>query len=353
MSRRGRRRRAGSAVDGVLVLDKPAGPTSHDLVAETRLALDTPAVGHAGTLDPMATGVLVLGVGEGTKLVPYLTAEDKVYEATLQLGASTTTLDAEGAVTDRRPLPEALDRRAVEAVASRFLGPHLQRAPAVSAIKRAGVPLHERVRRGEQVEAPLREVRLDAVEVLGVDSTEGRIALRLSCGKGFYVRSFGRDLAEGLGTVGHLVALRRTRSGAFAADATTTEATRVITEAARRLRHREELPPEERSALRRRAREQLWPLGAAWRGRPMAWVDDPGARDVRHGRPVAPDRILRAEPVSLPAEDAPIALLDAEGRLLAIAAPRPDGGLRVLRGFSPSPEPPPSPTGAPPSPQDG
>ncbi|MCA9529246.1 MAG: tRNA pseudouridine(55) synthase TruB, partial [Myxococcales bacterium] len=200
-------------MNGVLVVDKPAGPTSHDIVARARRALGTRRVGHAGTLDPMATGVLVLAIGEGTKLVPYLTAADKRYVATVRLGSSTTTLDAEGTVDAEAPVPSGLSVADVERAAERFAGGYAQRVPAVSAVKVEGRRLHERVRRGEVVDAPVREVALRALEVRRVSGAD--VELALECGKGFYVRAFARDLASALGTVGHLVALRRTRSGAF------------------------------------------------------------------------------------------------------------------------------------------
>src|SRR5690349_8790527 len=116
-------------MDGVLVVDKPRGPTSHDVVALARKALGTRAIGHAGTLDPMATGVLVLGVGEGTKLSPFLMGQDKEYETTIALGAETASLDAEGAIVETAPVP-AIDRAAVERAVARFVGTYLQRAPA-------------------------------------------------------------------------------------------------------------------------------------------------------------------------------------------------------------------------------
>jgi len=149
--------RYGSAQHGVLVVDKPSGPTSHDVVAWARRALRTRAVGHAGTLDPMATGVLVLAIGEATKLVPYLTLDEKEYELELVLGAETDTLDAQGQVVAQAPVP-SLDEAHVRAVAARFLGPQQQRAPVYSAIKVDGVALHRRARRGDVVEAPLRDV---------------------------------------------------------------------------------------------------------------------------------------------------------------------------------------------------
>ena len=280
---------------GVIVVDKPAGMTSHDVVSKTRKAYDTRAVGHAGTLDPMATGVLVIGIGRGTKLVPWLTAMDKTYETTVRLGVATHSLDADGDVVQEKSVPP-LTLESVAAVASSFVGTHPQRAPVVSAIKVEGRALHERVRRGEDVEAPVRDVTLHSVEMLDVSETE--IRARLHCGKGFYVRSFGRDLAEKLGTVGHLSALRRTASGRFSlAEAATLDALPVpvltLAEAASRLM-------------------------------PTVNANERGVDDARHGRRIA------AEDVSaMPDGDA---ALIHEGELVAVVYPE-EGKLRVRRGF--------------------
>jgi tRNA pseudouridine55 synthase len=195
---------------GVVVVDKPSGMTSHDVVIKVRRALQTREVGHAGTLDPMATGVLVIAVGEATKLVPWLTAHDKAYDATIKLGVGTASLDADGEVVETREVP-TLDglERAIEQEKARTE----QIPPIVSAIKVGGVASHERVRRGEEIELPPRPVEVHSLEVVRVESPE--IDVRVSCAKGYYVRSLARDLAERLGTVGHLTKLRRTRSGPF------------------------------------------------------------------------------------------------------------------------------------------
>ncbi len=197
-------------MDGILLVDKAKGPTSHDVVARVRRALSQRSVGHAGTLDPMATGLLVIGLGEGTKLLAALTDDDKAYEARIELGTSTDTLDAEGTVTETAAVP-TFDRATVERAVLDFVGTHLQVAPAYSAIKRDGRPLYELARRGEVVDAPTREVVLRTVAVGEI--SDRFIDIRMECGKGFYVRSFARDLAAALGTLGHLSALRRLASG--------------------------------------------------------------------------------------------------------------------------------------------
>lgn len=299
-------------MNGVLVVDKTGGRTSHDVCGRARRALGTRAVGHAGTLDPMATGVLVLAVGEGTKLVPYLTADDKQYEATVRFGAATDTLDAEGVVVAEAPVP-TLERELVEAALVGFLGERDQEAPVVSAIKVDGKPLHERVRRGEKVVAPVRRVVLHEVEVLAVRADE--VDLRVLSGKGFYVRSLARDLGVALGSVAHLSALRRTRSGAFdIADA---------------------VPyawlEDPSDGIQDRLAAHLLPISGALAGYPRVDLTDEGASDASHGRAIPGRRTVLGE---LPAleEESVVVLFDGEARVVALARLR-DGALRVCRGF--------------------
>ena len=197
-------------MDGVVILDKPRGPTSHDIVQKVRKTWKTREVGHAGTLDPMATGVLVVAIGEATKLIPYLTANDKSYEATIQLGIATDTVDAEGKEVSRAPVPATFDlEEALRVERARTQ----QIPPAFSAIHAGGERAHEKARRGEAVDLAPRDVAVRSLEAsLTSPST---IACTLTVSKGYYVRSFARDLALSLGTVGHLTSLRRTRSGVF------------------------------------------------------------------------------------------------------------------------------------------
>jgi tRNA pseudouridine55 synthase len=209
--------------DGLLVVDKPSGWTSHDVVARARGLCATRKVGHAGTLDPMATGVLVLGVGRGTKLLTFLVGTDKDYTATVRLGQATLTDDAEGEVT-RSAGARGVSREAVVEAARALTGEILQRPSAVSAIKVKGERAYHRVRAGEDVELPerpvtvarfevgeARESEADGVPVLDLD-----IAVRVSSGT--YVRALARDLGAALGCGGHLTALRRTRVGGFTLD---------------------------------------------------------------------------------------------------------------------------------------
>jgi tRNA pseudouridine(55) synthase len=306
---------------GVLVIDKPLGPTSHDVVQLVRRAFGTRAVGHAGTLDPMATGVLVVGLGEATKLLHYLSGVDKVYLATITLGTQTDSLDAQGCVVETRPLPADLSFATVSRVAAGFLGEQLQRVPDISAIKQAGQPLYQRARRGEVVEAPERQVRVHALDVLRVE--EATIELRVHCGKGFYVRSLARDLAAALGSVGHLSALRRVASGAFSlADAVDAARLSDAVDASRSNR-----PVSSGVA---QGRPALMPPAAALRGCRCVALTAQGVIEVGHGRAVLPAH-LRDAALPPPGQE-PIGLLDEEGALRALGRAEPDR-IVVIRGL--------------------
>jgi len=201
-------------IDGVFVVDKPAGCTSHTVVARLRKQLGTRAVGHAGTLDPMATGVLLLLVGEGTKLSPYLTLETKAYRAEVLFGRTTDTLDTDGRITDERPVPpEALAPEHVEAALAGERARTEQVPPAVSAIQVDGVRAHRLARRGEAPELPPRPVRVLSLALLATHADRIEVAVRAT--KGYYVRALARDLGARLGVPACLSALRRTESGAF------------------------------------------------------------------------------------------------------------------------------------------
>ncbi|MEY2530700.1 MAG: tRNA pseudouridine55 synthase [Verrucomicrobiota bacterium] len=198
--------------DGVLLVDKAEGMTSHDVVALVRRKLDIKKVGHCGTLDPIATGLLLLTIGRGTKIQDLLMSEDKEYAGTLQLGVSTSTQDRQGSVIEEKPVPELKDEE-VRAAFEKFRGDFYQMPPMVSAIKQGGVPLYKLARQGKVVE---REPRLVHVYRYSID----RIALpeidfTVLCSKGFYVRTYAHDIGEALGCGAHLKALRRTKSGRF------------------------------------------------------------------------------------------------------------------------------------------
>jgi tRNA pseudouridine55 synthase len=202
--------------DGLVVVDKPAGPTSHDVVGRVRALARTRRVGHAGTLDPMATGVLVLGVGQATRLLGHLTGTDKAYEATVRLGTSTVSDDATGEVLQRRGARGVTEEQ-VRAAAAALTGELLQVPSAVSAVKVDGRRAYALVRAGEDVALAPRSVRVDAFDVRAVrpagDELDLDVAVR--CSSGTYVRALARDLGAALGTGGHLTTLRRTAVGPY------------------------------------------------------------------------------------------------------------------------------------------
>lgn len=203
-------------MDGILNIDKPQGWTSHDVVAWIRRVLKVKRVGHAGTLDPLATGVLLVCVGQATRLSEYLMASDKTYRATIQFGVITDTYDMDGEVVERRPLDASIDRGAIWIALGRFVGDIMQAPPAYSAIKQDGVPLHRRVRRGEDVRPVARPVHIHSIQL--VDWTAPCLTVDVTCDPGTYIRSLAHDLGQALGCGAALSALRRTRSGRFLAE---------------------------------------------------------------------------------------------------------------------------------------
>jgi tRNA pseudouridine55 synthase len=298
---------------GVIVIDKPQGPTSHDVVARVRRALGTRAVGHAGTLDPMATGVLVLAAGEATKLVPWLTAARKRYEARVLFGTETDTLDADGHATRTVAVgPELRDalaagreapllRAAIEVERRRTS----QVPPSYSAVHADGERAYARARRGEIVVLEPREVHAHTVEIVATSVDPPGLSLAIEVSKGYYVRSLARDLSGALGTVGHLVSLRRTRSGCF-----------DIGEAIAL-----DSPPE---VLVSRV---LSVAQAAARILPIAHLTEPGSAHARSGRLVPPGELEPTGPGTC-------AWLDPEGALVAIGEVDDRGAGRVIRGFA-------------------
>ena len=206
---------------GVLLIDKAPDMTSHDVVAIARRALNTKKIGHCGTLDPMATGLLMLVIGRATKIQDLLMSEDKEYEGTMTLGSVTSTQDRQGEVLETHEVP-AFSEAQILAAFDAFTGEFEQMPPMVSAIKKDGVPLYKLARKGEVVERQLRPVRVTGYKV-------NRIALpdvdfTVNCSKGFYVRTYAHDIGEKLGCGAHLSALRRTRSGKFTLDRAVTVA---------------------------------------------------------------------------------------------------------------------------------
>jgi tRNA pseudouridine55 synthase len=305
-----------SAPAGVLVLDKAKGLTSHDVVSHMRRVFGIRSIGHAGTLDPMATGVLVLAIGEATKLVPWLTVHDKAYDASIALGVATDTLDAEGREIHRETLGSEL-RAALSDPHDPALGARLHAAleherrrtsqvpPQYSAIKVLGQRAFARARRGQPTELAARSVRVDRIDLVGCVVEPARVDLTLEVGSGYYVRAMARDLAETLGTCGHLTRLRRTRSGPF--------------------RLAEALPIDAPGDV---LRAHVQPLAdVAARTLSVARLTPAGARDARCGR------IVQHSDIAATAEG-PCAWLDEHGTLVAVGAVGTDGRGSVIRGFS-------------------
>jgi tRNA pseudouridine55 synthase len=199
-----------SPYDGVLLIDKAPGMTSHDVVAIVRHRLETQKVGHCGTLDPFATGLLLIVVGRGTKIQDLLMSEDKEYVGSMKLGQVTDTQDRDGAIIETHEVG-SLDRSAIEAAFAKFHGDFYQTPPMVSAIKREGVPLYKLAREGKIV---IREPRLVHVYAHEIGATRrDEIDFRVICSKGFYVRTYAHDIGKELGCGAHLSTLRRTKSG--------------------------------------------------------------------------------------------------------------------------------------------
>jgi tRNA pseudouridine55 synthase len=206
------------SVEGIVLVDKPAGPTSHDVVAKMRKLFNTRKVGHAGTLDPMATGMLVIGIGRATRLLGYFTAHDKEYLGTIRLGISTTTDDAQGELVKETSALHITESQILETIRD-FRGPIMQQPSAVSAIKIDGKRAYARVRDGEDISIPSRSVLIHDLEIVEIkqlpDLSVTDVKVRVVCSAGTYIRALARDIGERLQVGGHLTELRRTRSGVF------------------------------------------------------------------------------------------------------------------------------------------
>ena len=287
------------SADGLIVVDKPAGMTSHDVVARIRRLAKTRRVGHGGTLDPMATGVLIIGVNRATRLLTYVIGSAKSYTATIRLGESTVTDDAEGDVTARVPATGVTDD-AVRAGLAAQTGEIDQVPSAVSAIKINGERAYKRVRDGENVDIPARRVTVSRLDVLGIRRPAGAdvvdVDIDVTCSSGTYIRAIARDLGATLAVGGHLTALRRTAVGGLTlAESATLE------------------------ELERRAPDVVGlPMAdAARRAFPQRTATPEEARVLSHGGPLAPAGI-----------DGPYAVFDPAGTLLAIVSER-DGRARA------------------------
>ena len=206
------------SIEGIVLVDKPAGPTSHDVVAKMRKLFNTRKVGHAGTLDPMATGMLVIGIGRATRLLGYFTAHDKEYLGTIRLGIVTTTDDAQGELVTQVGALHITDSEILETVRD-FRGPIMQQPSAVSAIKIDGKRAYARVRDGEEIDIPSRSVMINDLEIVSINKIPDLevidVKVRVVCSAGTYIRALARDIGTQLEVGGHLTELRRTRSGVF------------------------------------------------------------------------------------------------------------------------------------------
>lgn len=202
-------------MDGILIVNKPKNCTSHDVVYKVK-KITNQKVGHTGTLDPMATGVLPLLIGKGTLCSKYLIEHDKIYKATIQLGEKTTTADQEGEVIEEQEIANnALEPQYVTKRLKEFLGKQIQTPPMYSAIKVNGKKLYEYARKGQNVEVPKREIEIYEIELLNIDKQNKKIEYKVHCSKGTYIRSLCEDIAEKLGTIGYMAELERLKVGKF------------------------------------------------------------------------------------------------------------------------------------------
>jgi tRNA pseudouridine55 synthase len=305
--------RTESALDGVLIIDKPAGWTSHDVVAKVRNLLGIRKVGHTGTLDPAATGVLVLCLGKATRIAEYLVADDKAYQATLRLGISTDTQDATGTIVQRwrGPLPE---EDVIRGVLRGFIGARRQVPPMYSAVKVDGVRLYKSARAGRTISRPARDCIIHALNILSVaperafddpeNGAPGRpdvvdVVFEVVCSKGTYIRTLCADVGEALEVGGHLSRLVRLRVGRF-----------DLTEA---------LSLEELARLveQDRVSTRMLTLASALENLPAFVLDAASSEAVRHGRRLPSSGILRTHGQWNRGE--PVRLQAVDGRLLAIA----------------------------------
>ena len=299
-----------AGAEGVLVVDKPVGPTSFDVVARVRRIFGAEKAGHTGTLDPRATGVLPVCLGDAVKLQQFLCDGDKSYCATIHCGVATTTQDGEGAVTARGD-PSRLDAASLRSALSRFVGPIEQLPPMYSAVRVEGRRLHEVARAGGEVERRARTVHVFSLDLTGLaregDGLLATVVVR--CGKGTYVRTLAADLGETVGVPAHLAALRRLSAGPFQL------------EEAVALDEVERLAESDPEGLARR----LVPLAEAMRDRPAIRLGEAAARDLGHGRSVAAEGVLAG---------AICRALGPDGRLLAVCQER-AGQLRPVRVLRP------------------
>lgn len=308
------------ALNGVVVIDKPVGPSSFAIVHQARKLTGVRKVGHGGTLDPAASGVLPICLGEGTKIAQFLLDADKEYLATVRLGAATDSYDATGTVTHGQPARH-VTATAIEDALAAFRGAITQTPPVFSALKRDGRPLYAYARAGEEIAVEARRVRIDTLEtqeMVGLGTDAPAVRLRVACSKGTYIRSLAHDLGAALGVGGHLEALRRTRSGPFTLE--------------------QAIPPE---GLVEAAARLITPAQAL-AGLPALTLDPERVLAVSQGKAILWQDLGAAVPWAPAAVDAVdevkrpdlVRFLDQAGALVAVATPAgPEDRVRTLRVF--------------------
>lgn len=300
-------------LDGLLIVDKPSGPTSFDVVKRLRGLATGKKAGHIGTLDPLASGVLPLCLGEGTKIAAFIGEGEKVYEGVVKLGVATDTLDSQGKVLATRPT-DGLKIREVEAAVAGFLGEYWQTPPMFSAAKVGGKRLYELARQGQEVERRPRKVVIHEISLLRFDHEKAEATIHVRCGKGTYIRSIAQELGEALGVGGHLSALRRLRNSVFGIERAVPLAVLLDLSASGK---REELC------------KLLIPLREALPELPEVIVDAARAEKVSHGMALGARELRECNAPRLE-EGAKVRVVGADGRLLAVGELQ-GGSLRYAR----------------------
>ncbi len=312
--------------NGFLVIDKPIGWTSHQVVGCVRSLLGRPKVGHTGTLDPFATGVLVLALSKATRWISFLPEEEKLYEAVLSLGTQTDTADLEGSPIKEMAVPQISDLN-VDAVMEGFIGDRMQKPPMYSAIKKDGKPLYKYARQGIEVEVKSRPIKIH--QLRRVSFSENHLCFQVKCSRGTYVRTLGEEIAQSLGTVGHLVSLKRISSGNFHLDqALGIEELSFLTtgskewEVALRASGRQRYPRKSPADLLKLLAPHILPIGEAFSAFPKLEVSRDEAKKVRNG--IAPWLKKNTVP------DGCKCTVYSEGELLALAEIK-SGRVKLLR----------------------
>ncbi|MDL2268562.1 tRNA pseudouridine(55) synthase TruB [Desulfosarcina sp. OttesenSCG-928-A07] len=301
-----------AAFNGIVLVDKPAGISSAKLVSRVRAIFGAKKAGHTGTLDPLATGLMVCALNQATRISQFLLNGNKTYTAEMVLGTETDTQDATGRIVGETPLHGSISPEAIHAVAKRFTGTIEQIPPAYSALKHQGTPLYRLARKGIVVEKPARSIEIHHLTISAIDLP--RVRFSVSCSAGTYIRTLCADMGRALGCGAHLAALQRTASCGFSLDQALTLETLTA------FRDRDALG------------KAVIPMNAALPDLPEVWVDDRLAQDIWHGRQLALDHF----PVPAPLlTGAPFRVVAADGRLIAIMNAGSAGYYNYCCVFSP------------------